>query len=153
MSEIGIEELVGTGLAEANRIYAAERLEASEPGRDRTFGILRGGRLAALGRVTAHPDGALEIGGFWTRPDLRRAGLARRMVAHAIAHLPPGRTVWCLPFDHLLDFYRSFGMVEPGAELAPPASIAARSRRCRAESCGGERSHSTPLVLRVPASE
>jgi len=153
MTGDGIEELAGERLAEANRVYAKERFAASAPGRDRTFGVVEGGELVALGRITEHEDGALELGGFWTRPDRRGAGLARRMVAHAIAQLPAGRTVWCLPFDHLLDFYRSFGIVEPEETFIPPASIAARSRRCREDACGDERTHTTPLVLRTPSIE
>lgn len=144
-------ELDASELGAANAVYAELDFEPSSPGRDRTFGLFEAGELVALGRVSAHPDGALELGGFWTRPDRRGRGHARALVAHAIAALPPGRTAWCVPFDHLVDFYRGFGMERPGEALAVPVSIRAKQDRCLQSTCASAYRRTTLLVLRAPA--
>lgn len=125
-----IVELGPGELGETGPIYAALGFEPSEPGVHRTFAIRDGRGLAALGRLARYPDGALEIGGFWVREDRRGRGLARRMVARVLGHAPGGHPVYCLPFAHLADFYRSFGLVEAGSPCSLPESIAAKSGAC-----------------------
>src|SRR5690349_16883069 len=102
-----IRLLVGDDLDAANAIYADLRFHPSGPV-DATLGAAEGGRLIALGRIVRHDDGALEIGGFWVDPARRGQGLAREMVAAALAALPPGARAWCVPFAHLEGFYRGF---------------------------------------------
>ncbi|MCP3920900.1 MAG: GNAT family N-acetyltransferase [bacterium] len=125
-----IEELHGERLARANDAYAAVHFEPSQPERDRTFGVFAEGVPIALGRYQRYADGAIEIGGFWVHAAHRRHGLARRMVKHVIGELPPGRTVWCLPFSHLVDFYRSFGFERTEDPDEAPASILRKTDLC-----------------------
>jgi GNAT superfamily N-acetyltransferase len=142
-------ELSGAELDAANAIYARIAFQPSVPGQDRTFGSFEGAELVALGRLSAYADGALELGGFWTRPDRRGRGHARALVAHSIAALPAGALAWCLPFDALVDFYRSFGM-EPAEEgLAVPCSIAKKQGFCKEQTRAGTYERTALLVLRT----
>ncbi|WP_428268732.1 GNAT family N-acetyltransferase [Haliangium sp.] len=131
--EILIRELDGELLARANQVYAELAFVPSTLDRDRTFGAFAGDELIGLGRINAYPDGALEIGGFWVAPARRGQGLARRLVERVMAELPPGRRCYCVPFAHLVDFYRGFGMADvptdAGSEL--PASIRSKIDFCR----------------------
>jgi len=129
--------LTGGALERANEIYAGLRFGASGAARDRTFGVLRDGRLLALGRIQCHADDSLEVGGFWVHENERGRGLARRLVRHVLDALPAGREVWCLPFEHLLPFYESFGMqrVDCAAEL--PEGIRAKRSFCGAHEAEG----------------
>jgi GNAT superfamily N-acetyltransferase len=127
-----ILELAGAELAATRPVYETLGFEMSEPGIHRTFAMKDAGGLAALGRLARYADGALEIGGFWVREDLRGHGLARRMVARVLAQAPGDRPVYCLPFASLVDFYRSFGLVDAGPPASLPDSIAAKVGACAA---------------------
>jgi len=144
----------------ANLIYdelgfVPSRRASSHGAGDETFGVLSppsAGASAspiALGRIDHHDDGALEIGGFWTHPDHRRRGLARRLVEHVIENLPHGRVVYCVPFDHLVDFYTSFGLRRVAADEVLPASISAKQAFCRKQSCRGVHEQTRVLELRT----
>jgi GNAT superfamily N-acetyltransferase len=132
-----IESLAGERLALANAVYAGIDFEPSVEGRDDTYGIFESGELVALGRAQHYPDEALEIGGFWVHERCRRSGFARRLVAHVIEQLPAERAAWCLPFEHLVDFYRGFGFERAGPEASIPESIARKTNLCvRRKSAG-----------------
>lgn len=113
--------LTGRVLDAANEVYGRIHFQASKPGSDRTFGIFDGERPVALGRVQRHPGDALELGGFWVDEALRGTGLARKLVAHVLDALEPGTVAWCLAFEHLENFYRSFDMHPFDRAAAPPA--------------------------------
>jgi GNAT superfamily N-acetyltransferase len=131
------------GLAFANEIYGRIHFAPSEVPRDRTFyGVEGVGELAGahdilcLGRIQGYPD-ALEVGGFWVRPDRRGHGLAQAIVAHVLRELPvDGRAVYCIPFAPLVPFYGSFGFAEV-RESGLPSSIAKKLAFCRAEHGAG----------------
>lgn len=147
MEPHGICELDGSELDRANAVYASLAFEPSKPA-DRTFGAFDGERLIALGRVVPYDDGGLELGGFWTAPDERGRGLARRMVAFVLARLPTGRRVHLVSFAHLADFYRSCGFRDSEAGQAPPASIRAKISLC-ARRAGEGVYHPTVLLVRT----
>lgn len=124
-----IVELEPEWVERANRIYADVRFERSAPA-DRTFGIIDSGELVALGRACHHADGAVEVGGFWTHPEHRGRGHARAVVSRVLGSIASGTRVWCVPFDHLVPFYASFGLEPAPAGVQPPASITAKLRSC-----------------------
>lgn len=124
-----IVELDPEGVERANRIYSDVRFERSTPA-DRTFGIADSGEWIALGRVCHRDDGAVEIGGFWTHPEHRGEGHARAVVSHVLGTIEAGTRVWCIPFDHLVPFYTSFGLEPVPEGTAAPASIVAKLQSC-----------------------
>lgn len=126
-----IERASGDTLAAANAIYRELRFDPSDPGRDQTWCILADGTPVALGRTRRHSATCYEIGGFWTDPAHRGRGLAGRLVRHAMDAVPEGATGWCIPFLHLVEYYRAFGMEEPGEDVVVPPGIGERCTQCR----------------------
>jgi GNAT superfamily N-acetyltransferase len=130
MCEFQIVSLRDEALEPANRAYELIEFLPSDPERDHTWAVLLDREPIALGRLQHHPDGAYEIGGFWVEETHRGRGLARALVQHALEHAPTDAEVWCIPFDHLTDFYLGFGMhLVTDPELAP-ASIREKLRWC-----------------------
>jgi len=123
-------ELTGEALDRAGEIYASIHFAPSDPRMDRTFGLHEDDQLHGLGRIQRHADGALEVGGFWIEESRRGAGLARPLVEHILSRLPTGRDAWCIPFEHLTDFYRSFGMQSANPDSAPD-SIRVKLELCK----------------------
>ena len=110
MTKFQIVSIEDAALEAANSTYASQEFLLSNPERDRTWGVLVGGELIALGRLQHYADGAYEIGGFWVEEGHRGRGLARALVHHALERAPAEAEVWCIPYDHLTDFYLGFGM-------------------------------------------
>jgi GNAT superfamily N-acetyltransferase len=134
--DASIELLQGAQLSAANRAYEQLDFAPSSPD-DQTFGIFAGDAAIALGRLKHGGDGALELGGFWVKPELRGQGLARRMVEHVLAQVPEGRSVYCIPFIHLAPFYQSFGMHPVEVTPETPGTIRAKLRFCAAQQAAG----------------
>jgi len=93
-----------------------------------------GGARVGLGRLVAHAPDVRELGGIWTHEGSRGLGVARAMVAALLARHERGDHVgplWCIPFVHLVAFYRSCGF----AVSAPPwpPAIAAKVAACVAQ--------------------
>lgn len=142
-----IQLLAGEDLAAANRIYASIGFAPSDPQKDRTFGLVDDDQLTGLGRLQFRED-ALELGGFWIAEHARGGGLARLLVEHVLQQLKPGQEAWCVPFEHLLGFYRGFGMVDAPPEAAPPG-IRAKLGFCAQQRACGVLAHDTGLLRYV----
>ena len=67
------------------------------------------GARVGLGRLVTVGLAAVELGGIWTDESARHRGVARAIVADLIERAA-GREIWCVPFEHLVAFYESFGM-------------------------------------------
>jgi GNAT superfamily N-acetyltransferase len=148
MTSLDFELLSDKALESANAVYAAIAFQASDPERDLTYGLAGSqGELVALGRIQRHADGALEVGGFWVRDDQRGRGIARRLVAHVLAALPRGTVAWCVPFEHLADFYASFGMERVEDLTQAPASLRDKLDFCASRKSEGV--HHRTLLLRI----
>ena len=142
-----IRELLGEDLERANEVYDTLDFVRSVPPAYRTFGSFDGESLVALSRIVAFDDGGLELGGIWTHPDARGGGLARRMVEHILAAVPPEQTCYLIAFDHLADFYRSCGFSDPPSGHAAPVSIVGKRSLC-SQLEGAGRYSSTVLLWR-----
>lgn len=134
-------------LERANAVYDDLDFLPSAAERDETLGALSASELVALGRLSRHMDGALEVGGFWVRPDHRGRGLARRLVAEVIERVPEGVTTYCLPFDELVGFYGSFGMERVAEDSPLPASIAGKRSHCKEQERSGRYGRTTVLAF------
>ncbi len=130
MSDFQIVSIEDAALETANSTYAAQEFLPSNPERDHTWGVLVGGELIALGRLQRYPDGAYEIGGFWVEEGYRGRGLARALVRHVLEHIPEGVEAWCIPYDHLTEFYLGFGMQLVTDPSQAPASIVKKLDWC-----------------------
>jgi ElaA protein len=74
------------------------------------------GAPTAYLRILAEPDGTARIGRVVVAPAHRGRGLARRLLAEALARLP-GRPCVLDAQSHLVDFYAEFGFTSVGDEF------------------------------------
>ncbi|MEG0328131.1 MAG: GNAT family N-acetyltransferase [Erysipelothrix sp.] len=72
------------------------------------------GYYAGLGRLVKLRNNEVELGGIYILDDFRGLSLARKLVEGLIATAQKEgfRTIYCLPFKNLQNFYGSFGFNE-----------------------------------------
>ena len=87
------------------------------------------GQRVGLGRLTNAGPGAVELGGMYVAESHRGRGLARTIVMRLLEEAGE-RRVYCVPFVHLVDFYRSCGLADPPEGLVVPAEVEAKMRAC-----------------------
>jgi GNAT superfamily N-acetyltransferase len=126
--------------------WAAERyreiaFQATPPGSIALVAELAGERVG-LGRLVPLGPRSVELGGIWTTGAARGRGVARAMVS-ALFDRAAGLDVWCIPFEHLTQFYLSFGLQR--TEPPWPDAIAAKVEDCE------RRGLPAVAVLRKPA--
>jgi len=132
-----IRDLRDDERAWADERYREIRFAATPPGSVALVAD-RGAARIGLGRLVAHPGGAVELGGIWTDEAARGGGVARAMVGALLARTgrgaPAGSALagiprlWCIPFAHLAAFYESFGFARVAPPWPPP--IAAKVAAC-----------------------
>ena len=120
-------------LAEDERVWANARYDAIRfahtPAGAVALVAEQAGERVGLGRLVELEPNVVELGGIWVAESARGRGIARAIVEALL-----GRArgpLWCLPFDHLVPFYASFGF----APIAPPwpATVAAKLVRCKTD--------------------
>lgn len=92
------------------------------------------GERVGLGRLVPLGPGSVELGGIWTADAARGRGVARTMVRELFDRAA-GLDVWCVPFDHLTEFYLSFGLRL--ANRPWPDAIAAKVEDCECRGLPG----------------
>ena len=86
---------------------------------------------AGLGRLVPVAPGIGELGGITVFPDYRGQAIARAIVGELLARSPYA-VLYCIPFAHLLSFYRSFGFVPVADPAEVPPEVTNKVRWCRA---------------------
>ena len=69
------------------------------------------GQKAGLGRLVTINGEILEMGGMYVFEDFRGKGVARKIVEFLLEHSIPAQTIYCIPFEYLVPFYKQFGFV------------------------------------------
>ena len=80
------------------------------------------GTKCGIGRLVQISDEDLELGGIYVFPAYRNLGVAENIVKFLCNENDfKQQTIWCLPFEHLEDFYTKFGFFpsEGGSETIP----------------------------------
>jgi len=93
-----------------NSKYAEIGFVTSNP--DNEFIIIAkvGNKNAGLGRLVKIDDNNIELGGIYTFPDFRGLRIAESIVRTLCEKNPyKVSTIWCLPFENLVNFYSKFG--------------------------------------------
>lgn len=79
------------------------------------------GEKTGLGRLVKVDENNLELGGMYVFESFRGKGIAKEIVNFLLAHVNPSQTVYCIPFEHLLRFYKQCGFTNcSNFELVPP---------------------------------
>lgn len=105
-----------------NEIYSKIRFFLCDPLKDDMAVAELGGEWIGVGRVAATSDPtAMELAGIWVDDRYRGRGIARMIVSllmETVSTLPPGVSVFCVPFRKLNAFYAQYGFQE--YEIAAP---------------------------------
>lgn len=67
------------------------------------------GEKAGLGRLVKVDEENLELGGMYVFESFRGKGIAKEIVTFLLTYVKPSQTVYCIPFEHLLHFYKQCG--------------------------------------------
>ncbi len=88
------------------------------------------GKKAGLGRLLRVDTDSFELGGMYVFPGYRKAGIARVMVEALLHRAKSCPRIFCLPFAHLAQFYRSFGFQPAGDDVQVPEAVASKLNWC-----------------------
>jgi N-acetylglutamate synthase-like GNAT family acetyltransferase len=82
------------------------------------------GKKAGLGRLVAIDENSLELGGIYVFKDFRGKKVASKIVEFILSGDCKGKDIYCLPFEHLVPFYKRYGFVLcPDIKKAPEKII------------------------------
>ena len=123
---VRVRLLADAELAWANEVYRSIEFVPTEVGDVAVVAEVDGARVG-LGRLVPVGEGALELGGIWTDEVARGKGVAKAVVDDLIARAA-GRDVWCVPFQHLADYYARFGFER--TERPWPAGVEKKMSAC-----------------------
>lgn len=89
------------------------------------------GEKAGLGRLVKVDENNLELGGMYVFESFRGKGIAKEIVNFLLTHVQPSQTVYCIPFEHLLHFYKQCGFTHCSNFESVPSKILAKYRWCQ----------------------
>lgn len=67
------------------------------------------GSRAGIGRLVKIDSDNFELGGMYVFESFRNCGVASAVVDFLLKNAPLSKTIYCIPFEHLLSFYKGFG--------------------------------------------
>lgn len=103
-------------LDEINSRYREIDFKLSDFDQEYIVFAIHNGKKAGQGRLVKLNEWEGELGGIYVYPDFRKLGIAEKIVQHLIDHSTYKR-LYCLPFEHLAHFYKSFGFVEAKTDV------------------------------------
>ena len=80
------------------------------------------GVKVGLGRVAVVDEHCCELGGMYVEPNFRGQKIARRIVEFLLENAQCN-IIYCIPFERLLHFYKSFGFRETEKDHLMPIKI------------------------------
>lgn len=69
------------------------------------------GQRAGIGRLVTIDSNHLELGGMYVLEPYRNQGVASAIVDFLLKRNLMGCTIYCIPFEHLISFYKGFGFI------------------------------------------
>jgi len=88
------------------------------------------GKKAGLGRLQPIDSESSELGGMYVFSAYRKAGVARLIVEELLVYAKDYEYIYCLPFAHLAQFYRSFGFANVTDNQEVPEAISSKLNWC-----------------------
>ncbi len=86
---------------------------------------------AGLGRLVEVDEKNLELGGMYIFEAFRGKGIAKEIVSFLLTYVKPSQTVYCIPFEHLLHFYKQCGFVNCSKFESVPKTILDKYHWCQ----------------------
>jgi GNAT superfamily N-acetyltransferase len=100
-------------IARVRDFYAERRYGGGIRPDDAVFLAERDGELVGIVRLAAE-EGVIVLRGMQVHPTFQRQGIGRKILA-TVAQELDGRDCFCIPYAHLVSFYRGIGfdVIEP----------------------------------------
>lgn len=92
-----------------NSWYRDIGFKESDYSKELTILVNIGKKPVGVGRLQNIDDENAELGGIYVLPEFRGKKIARRIVEHLLDNATSYKKVYCLPFSHLKDLYKSMG--------------------------------------------
>lgn len=89
------------------------------------------GEKAGLGRLLKVDKYNLELGGMYVFESFRGKGVAKEIVNFLLTQVQPFQTVYCIPFEHLLHFYKQYSFTDCSNFDSVPSEILNKYRWCQ----------------------
>lgn len=103
-------------LDEINSRYREIDFKLSDYDHEYIVFALYEGKKAGQGRLVKLNQDEGELGGIYVYPEFRKLGIAEKIVQHLIEQSQFNR-LYCLPFEHLASFYKTFGFAEATGDV------------------------------------
>ena len=100
-------------------------------------------QTAGLGMLIKVDETSLELGGMYVFESFRGKGIAKEIVNFLLTHAQPSQTVYCIPFEHLLPFYKQYGFTNCHNLESVPSKILNKYHWCQEKYI-----HPTALLMR-----
>jgi GNAT superfamily N-acetyltransferase len=100
------------------------------------------GQKAGIGRLVTIDSNHLELGGMYVFQSFRNRGIARAIVDFLLKHHAKAGTIYCIPFVHLVSFYKGFGFVSCTDHQKVPKELLDKYLWCKEKYC-----HPTALLI------
>ncbi len=89
------------------------------------------GEKCGLGRLVDIDDNNVELGGIYVLKEYRGSGIAEKIVSHLLENTIQNKNIWCLPFEHLQNFYLKFDFLDQkGSDIEVPGAIKLKYKWC-----------------------
>ncbi len=89
------------------------------------------GKKAGIGRLVIIDANHLELGGMYVFEEFRNRGIAGKIVAFLLKHALSFQTVYCIPFEHLVPFYKRYGFTPCSDLNAVPVELREKVLWCK----------------------
>lgn len=143
MNKVMVELACADALASVTEFYKTVGYGGGVSAADVTLAAHVKGRLLGVVRL-CEENGVTVLRGMQVVPTFQGKGIGRALLTHCIPYLDHG-TAYCLPYDHLVDFYSRAGFAIAPPETLPPFLAA----RLAGYISSGQR---TLAMQRVPAT-
>jgi GNAT superfamily N-acetyltransferase len=115
---VDIELARGKRLATVRAFYASIGYGGGVSEADVVLAAMKNDRVTAAVRL-CEEHGVTVLRGMFVAPAYQRQGIGRALLARCSPWLDRS-PAWCLPYDHLVDFYREAGFLPAPKETLPP---------------------------------
>jgi predicted N-acetyltransferase YhbS len=114
---VTIGHVQGAELAEVGEFYSRVGYGGGVAEADTTLAAKVDGCLTGVVRL-CDEAGLIVLRGMHVDPGFQGQGIGRSLLAHCLPHLDRGEA-YCLPYDHLVEFYGQGGFVVAQPEAIP----------------------------------
>lgn len=113
-----------------NSIYRKIDFKESDYENEKIIIVESNDKIVGLGRLQKVDENSSELGGIFVEDSYRGKGIAHKIVSELVDISINFEFVYCIPFEHLGMFYKSYGFVEINTLDNVPAKVSSKFKWC-----------------------